>query len=97
MHVEDAPEGLGLIELKEGAKYLYIARNENLKLTIGQFLTGRAFDIVASGFWRPDLNSITLRFAAGTEFGRVAVAQWELRLIRDRQPVFNWPIHKKAA
>ena len=91
------PEAAGLIELREDDKYLYIARNDNLKPTIQHFLTGQAFDIVASGFWKPNLDSITVQYAVGSKFADVDIGKWELRLIHDRDPVFNWPIHNTAA
>ena len=88
------PETAGLIEIKEGERYLYISRNENLRPTVEQFVSGRAFEIMASSFWQPQLDSISLQYVGGNEVAGIAVRKWESRLIHDREPVFNWPIQK---
>ncbi len=91
------PDAPGLIELSEGSRYLYIARNENLQATIGQFVSGQAFAIMADEFWKPQFDSIQLQYVVGNLVAGVGIGKWELRLICDREPVFNWPIHKDAA
>jgi hypothetical protein len=94
---EQWPDAPGLIELKEGSRYLYIARNENLQATIGQFVSGQAFAIMADEFWKPQFDSIQLQYVVGNLVAGVGIGKWELRLISDREPVFNWPIiHKDA-
>ncbi len=97
VHVNEVPDSPGLIELKEGERYLYVARNEHLRPAVEQFATGHAFAIVASGFWQPNMDTITLQYAVGNRIAGVGVAKWELRLIHDRCPVFNWPVHRLAA
>ena len=97
MNPANIPSSAGLIELKEGERYLYISRNEDIRPAAEQLRTGKAFDLVANGFWTPRLEEITFQFATGAKFGGIGVGVWERRLIRDREPIFNWPIQPHAA
>jgi site-specific DNA-methyltransferase (adenine-specific) len=97
LKVADVPLSPGLIELKEGDKYLYVSRNEELRPTAKQFQSGKAFELVANGFWKPDLEAITLQYAPGDKIEGVGTGLWERRLIHDRDPVFNWPVHQKES
>ncbi|HEV3261013.1 MAG TPA: hypothetical protein VG013_29450 [Gemmataceae bacterium] len=89
---EGIPEASGLLEVRENDRYLYIARNECLRPAVEQFRTGKAFDLVANGFWTPDLANITVQVLAGSKVDGVGIGLWERRLIHDLEPVFNWPI-----
>jgi hypothetical protein len=91
----EVPSAPGLLELREGDRYLYVARNDNLRPAVEQLRTGRAFSVVANGFWQPALETITLRYVAGRKVGGVPTTRWELRLIQAREPIFNWPMTKK--
>ncbi len=91
------PSGPGLIELREDGRFLYIARNKDLRPLVERFHTGEAFKIMTNSFWSPQLDEITLQYIAGDEFANVGMAKWERKLIYDREPVFNWPMHKSAA
>jgi hypothetical protein len=91
------PSGPGIVEVRERDRYLYISRNEDLESAVGEFLTGRAFQIVTSGFWHPDPDLITIQFAAGKSVAGTGIATWERRLIYDREPIFNWPLGHTAA
>jgi hypothetical protein len=93
----NVPSSPGLIEIKEGGRYLYISRNEDIRPAANQLRTGKAFDLVANGFWTPRLNEITFQFVIGAKVGGIGVGIWERRLIRDREPIFNWPIQPHAA
>jgi hypothetical protein len=97
VNLADVPSASGLIELKEGDRYLYISRNEDIRPAAEQLQTGKAFDLVANGFWTPRLDEITFQFTAGERVGGIGVGVWERRLIRDREPIFNWPIPQRAA
>jgi hypothetical protein len=88
----DVPSGPGLLELREGDRYLYVARNESLQPAVEQLKTGRPFRVLADGFWQPALEEITLRYVEGRTIASVGIARWELRLIQTREPVFNWPM-----
>ena len=52
---------------------------------------------MANGFWTPRLDEISFQFATGAKVGGIGVGVWERRLIRDREPIFNWPIQPHAA
>lgn len=97
LDLANVPSSPGLIELKEGGRYLYISRNEAIRPAAEQLRTGKAFDLVANGFWTPRLDEISFQFATGTKLGGIGVGVWERRLIRDREPIFNWPIPQHAA
>jgi hypothetical protein len=86
------PVGEGVIEVLEGAKYLYIARNENLRAVIEQFAAGSALRVLANHFWAPRPESIGVRAFSGSRFQDATVQEWQLKLIRERKPVFNWPV-----
>jgi hypothetical protein len=89
---ERMPEGPGLLEVTENDRFLYISRNECLRPAVEQLRNGKAFDLVANGFWTPDLDNITVQVVAGSKVDGVGIGLWERRLIHDREPVFNWPI-----
>ncbi len=89
---EKIPEAPGLLEVREKDRYLYISRNECLRPAVEQFRSGKAFELVANGFWTPNLENIDLQVVAGSKVDGVGIGLWERRLIHDREPVFNWPI-----
>ncbi len=93
----DVPSSPGLLELKEEGRYLYISRNNDIRPAAEQMRSGDAFDLVANGFWTPRLDKITLQFVTGAAVGDIKIDVWEKRLIRDREPIFNWPIPQHAA
>ncbi len=90
---QSVPETPGILEVSERDRYLYISRNDHLRLAVEQFRTGRAFEIVANRFWTPRLEDITIQVVSGSKVGGVGTGLWERRLIHDRKPVFNWPVH----
>ncbi len=87
------PQAPGLLEVREKDRFLYISRNECLRPAVEQFRTGKAFELVANGFWTPDLANISIQVVAGAKVEGIGIGLWERRLIHDRRPVFNWPIH----
>ena len=97
VRASDVPSSPGLIEMKERGRYLYISRNDNILSAVEQLQSGKAFELVANGFWKPSLEDITIQFVQGTKFHGVGINMWERKLIRDLEPIFNWPIPKHAA
>ena len=95
--LDDVPVSPGLIELKEDDRYLYISHNENIQSAVSQFGTGHAFRLMASSFWKPKLETITVCFAAGRKVAGVSIETWERKLVHDLNPVFNWPMPQNAA
>ncbi len=94
---DSVPSSPGLLELKEEGRYLYISRNNDIRPAADQMRSGNAFDLVANGFWTPRLDKITLQFITGATVGDISINVWEKRLIRDQEPIFNWPIPQHAA
>lgn len=92
----EVPATPGLLELRDADRYLYISRNENLRPAVQQLRTGKALDLVANGFWTPCLKRIKLQFATGNRIGGIGIGVWERRLIRDHEPLFNWPVQNAA-
>ncbi|HSZ58933.1 MAG TPA: hypothetical protein VK797_25055 [Tepidisphaeraceae bacterium] len=86
------PADLGLIELLERDQHLYVSRNENLRSAVQQIGSQSTLDFMANDFWRPNPDTLTLRVFAGKEFRKISVSQWQLRLIQEKRPVFNWPV-----
>jgi hypothetical protein len=85
------PSGPGIVEIREQERFLYISKNEDFNSAVNEFLAGKAFQIVSSGFWHPDRNVITIQFAAGRNVAGAGISTWERRLICDREPIINWP------
>jgi len=88
----DVPVSAGLLEIAERGRYLYISGNDSLRPAVEQFRTGKAFELVANGFWTPKLDDITVQVVAGEKVDGAGISLWERRLIHDREPVFNWPV-----
>jgi hypothetical protein len=94
---EAVPAAPGLLELlRESERYLYAARNEDLRSAVEQLRTGRPFSVLADNFWKPVLEDITVRYVAGREVDGVLTSRWEVRLLDARAPVFNWPLNGKG-
>jgi hypothetical protein len=94
---DSIPPGPGILEVKESNRYLYIAHNDDLRPTVEQLKTGRAFELMTNGFWSPRLQEITVQFTPSDDLDGVNAGLWARRLIHDREPDFNWPIQKLAA
>jgi hypothetical protein len=86
------PAGEGLIEVLENGRYLYISRNENLRSVVREFVRGPTLDVMANHFWTPKRESIALRVFHGDRFDDTSIHRWQLKLIRERSPIFNWPV-----
>ena len=95
--IRPSPDSPGLIELQEEDRCLYVSHNSNIRSAVRQLSTGDAFRFMASSFWKPRLETITLSFAAGHRVAGASIETWERKLIHDRNPVFNWPMPQDAA
>ncbi len=89
---EDVDAKEGLIEVLERDRYLYISRNENLRAVVTEFVQGSTLEVLSNLLWTPRPDSISLRVFAGATFQNSTILRWQLKLIREKQPVFNWPI-----
>lgn len=78
-------------------KYLYVGSSENLREAVEPFREAEPFKAVAGRFWKPSLGNISLRIAVVKKklFGLNA-REMSLRLIEERHPLFNMPVHLAA-
>ncbi len=91
------PASAGLFALREGTRYIYISRNDDLKAAALQLASGRALTLISNGCWSPNPETISLYFVSGNEVDGVSLNKWQLKLLYDRSPLFNWPIHREAS
>lgn len=82
----------GLVEIREKNRFLYISRNDDLRVVADQFATGDPFAALASPFWKPDRKLIEMRIIPGDKIHNVKALRWSIRLIQELKPVFNLPI-----
>lgn len=91
------PPGEGLLELLEDERYLYVAANTDLPAVIEEFVEGPTLDVLGNHFWHPNPHEIRIRVLPAGRFQDTPVRQWQLKLISERAPVFNWPIPSRVA
>jgi hypothetical protein len=91
------PAAQGLVEVTERGKHLYVAQNDDLRAVAEEFAAGKALAVVANEFWTPNPARIELRFIVGTEFEGTSLGEWQLKLVGEKRPVFNWPVSERAA
>lgn len=84
--------GAGLVELLEDNRHLYISRNDDLPAVVHQMASGATLQFMANDFWTPDPRRLVVRVLRGAEFQQRPVSQWQLKLISEKHPVFNWPV-----
>ncbi len=97
LHTSDVPDVPGILELIEGSRYLFVSGDVSLRLSLSPFIDGTALAAMADRFWKPDPDMIATRYFAGTEFNGISIRKWQIKLIHDRKPVFNWPVADHAA
>lgn len=90
----DAPGDKGILVVQEPARPLFVGLFDDLRSAAGRigrpsFVQGLAAD---SRFWTPDPSQVHLRFIGADDLDGSARV-WELRLIRDWRPTFNWPVN----
>ena len=89
---DPVPAQEGIIEVLDRSQYLYISRSEDLRSVAEQITSESSLNFMANEFWRPKRENLVIRFYAGHEFLKVPVLRWQLKLITEKKPVFNWPI-----
>lgn len=82
----------GIVEILENNRHLYISRNENLRSTVDQIASQSSLVFMANDFWQPNPSNLSIRVYEGNKFLKVPVSQWQLKLISEKKPVFNYPI-----
>jgi hypothetical protein len=51
---------------------------------------------MANDFWHPKPENILIRIFSGAKFLKVPVSQWQLKLICENKPIFNYPVQERA-
>jgi hypothetical protein len=95
--VKSIPHSPGLVELKENEKYLYISHNDDIREAVGQLTTGSSFKLFGSHFWKPRPEELKIAYILGDKIAGSSTKMWERKLVRDFNPLFNWPmVHEDA-
>jgi len=92
LDVSAVPTGEGVIEVLDANKHLYISRSEDLRSAVDQITSESSLKFMANDFWQPKRENLLVRVLAGHEFLGTNVSEWQLKLISEKRPVFNWPI-----
>ena len=90
--IGDVPGEPGIVTVVEPKRYLFVLRHVDLREVVAPLLEHEAWDAMADEFWTPDRSQIKLSIYVGQEFKQIKLPNWQLKLIREREPVFNWPI-----
>lgn len=97
LHAQEVPESRGILRVTEGPKYLFVSRYKSLRASLTPFVDGSALEAMADRFWVPDRDEMHISTFVGDEFGGLGLEQWQICLIYDRRPLFNWPVRPHAA
>lgn len=92
LDLEAVPSCGGILEMRNGSKELFVSRNENLHDMVEILLGPEALSVLAGPFWFPNRSEIEARFIPTTTLAPATLERWELKLLTERKPVFNWPI-----
>lgn len=85
---------LALIERDENERFLYVIESRSVQDSAKPFLNQTLFDVLANAFWSPSVNQIHLGiYGVGDHYAKASASLWEKRIIFDKTPVFNWPVH----
>ena len=93
----DIPEAPGVLKILERGIYLFVSSHDSLRASVLPYLEGRALEAMADAFWKPDPRAFEFSAYLGRKFGNASIHTCELKLITERQPVFNWPVIFSAA
>ena len=88
------PSTPGIIEIREPERELYISRNANVQGVLKLLAKKDAVSIMANPFWMPNLEIIQARFLPEPRLDVADLDRWELKLLSERSPIFNWPLTK---
>jgi hypothetical protein len=84
----------GIVEIREPQRELYISRNENLQAVMQLLSEKQAVSIMANEFWQPSPRNIQARYLPEAAIKSADLERWELKLLSEENPIFNWPIAK---
>ncbi len=97
LDLSSIPRCGGIVELRQGSRDLYVSRNDDLHGVLEFLHNSKPLSLMASPFWTPNLNEIETRFIPETTLDPAKLEKWELKLLTERKPNFNWPISTRAA
>jgi hypothetical protein len=91
-----APADPGILLVGEALRPLYLFRHHNLKQGAEVLRSARLVrGLEMNSLWTPDPHCIPVSFIDANELEDGSPRLWELRLIKDLGPVFNWPVRRK--
>jgi hypothetical protein len=90
--ITEVPSSEGIIELLEDNRYLYISRIADLHASVEQMRSPSSLAFMANDFWQPKPESLSIRIFKGPKYLEVPIKQWQLKLISENKPVFNYPV-----
>lgn len=57
----------------------------------------KSLQFMANDFWQPTPENIFLRIFPGGSYQKTSINRWQLKLISEKKPVFNYPIEEPKA
>lgn len=82
-----------LTDMNKPQSYLFIGASPNLHNAVQPFRRAKPFKALVGSFWDASLENVCLRIGmVGTGLFGVSARDVSLRLIEDRQPLFNMPV-----
>lgn len=90
----EVPEGEGIAVLLEPARPLLVIRFKDLPLGVNILRSGHVVEGLGAdtALWRPDPAAIQVQAIGADALPMASPQLWELRLIDEWRPVFNWPL-----
>lgn len=85
-------DGGGLFQLVEKEKSLFVGRSPNLRAVLEEVAKPTTLSAMANLFWKPDPHEIAVEAFVGSGFRDVGLSKWQIGLIRENQPILNWPV-----
>jgi hypothetical protein len=95
----DVPETEGVFLISERApkeRALFIGEGTNLRDAVRPFQDLQPFFAMGNHFWTPNPTETILRIASMHKFEGISTRRWQFKLIHDRRPIFNVPVHIKS-
>lgn len=92
----DPHDGIvGLVERTHSSRFLYISQAKSVQDTVAPFLNRTVFDSLANTFWSPSLSLIYLIvYDIRERYRKATQSLWAKKLIHEKTPIFNWPVHR---
>jgi len=85
---------VGLVEENKNTRYLYLTKTSDASQFVKPFIDPRTLNAVSNHFWKPSLETIRLyAFDIGYKYESVLRTMWAKKLIQQKSPIFNQPIH----